>query len=353
MLSRISSPHAKGATSTQRVMLDVSLATLPGFAALCYFFGWGTLINVIWASLLAVAMEAAVMLMRKRPVGFYIKDYSAIVTAILLALAIPPYAPWWLTFIGIFFSIVIAKHLYGGLGYNPFNPAMIGYVVLLISFPVQMTQWPQPAPVLPDHLSTLNLWQSVQQIFGLASPLVDGLTGATALDIVKQNTGLMLSQLQENTAILANSFFASSGIEWVNVGFLIGGIFLLIRRTYTWHAPAGMLLMLLVLPALFYDGGSSSSAGSPLFHLFTGATMLGAFFIITDPVSGATTNIGRFIFGAGVGLLTFIIRYWGNYPDAVAFAVLLMNFAAPLLDRYTLPRTYGHDKAKRARIAKD
>ena len=348
MLKQMTSPHAHTARKTSDLMLEVVLATIPGIIALTYFYGWGTLINIVLACAFAVAIEAIIMKIRRRPAGFYIGDYSAIVTAILFALAVPQYLPWWATLIGMLFAIGIAKHLYGGMGYNPFNPAMVGYVVLLISFPVEMVQWAAPASqasALPSLTEALGL------IFLDKQP-VDGVTAATALDILKQNNSLMLSQLYEQNPQFALASFASAGTEWVNVAFLAGGAWLLLRKMYTWHAPVGMLLSLLLLSSLWYDGGSSVSTGSPLFHLFTGATMLGAFFIITDPVSGCTSNLGRLLFGIGVGSLTFIIRAWGNYPDAVAFGVLLMNFAAPLIDYYTQPRTYGHNKRNRVRINK-
>lgn len=348
MLKQISSPHAHTPRKTSHLMIEVILATMPGVMALTYFYGWGTIINIIWAVALAVGMEALIMKLRGRPVGFYIGDYSAVVTALLLAIALPQYAPWWVTLIGILFAIVIAKHLYGGMGYNPFNPAMVGYVVLLISFPVDMVEWAAPATQI-EHLPSLI--DALGMIFLDVQP-VDGVTAATALDIVKQNNSLMLDQLYEQRPQFATASFASAGSEWVNLAFLAGGLWLLWRKMYSWHAPAGMLASILILSSAWYDGGSSASTGSPLFHLFTGATMLGAFFIITDPVSGCTSNLGRLLFGIGVGSLTFLIRAWGNYPDAVAFGVLLMNFAAPLIDYYTQPRTYGHDKRSRVRINK-
>ena len=348
MLQQISSPHAQSPGKTSHLMIEVLLAVVPGVLVLTYFYGWGTLINITWAVFLAVGTEALVVKLRGRPVGFYTGDYSAVVTAVLFALAIPQYTPWWATLTGIVFAIVIAKHLYGGMGYNPFNPAMVGYVLLLISFPVDMVEWAAPVSQvesLPGPITALNM------IF-LGAPPVDGVTAATALDIVKQNDRLMLDQLYAQNPQLALATFASAGSEWVNIAFLVGGIALIWRRMYSWHAPVGMLLSILILSSIWYDNGSSASTGSPLFHLFTGATMLGAFFIVTDPVSGCTSNLGRLLFGIGVGSLTFVIRAWGNYPDAVAFGVLLMNFAAPLIDYYTQPRTYGHDKRSRVRINK-
>jgi electron transport complex protein RnfD len=334
-LPRITSPHATGTNRTQRVMLLVLAATLPGVVVLTWLYGAGTLINLLWASALALGFEAAILKMRQRPVQFFLRDGSAVVTAVLLALALPPYSPWWLTLIAVGSAIVFGKQLYGGLGQNPFNPAMVGYVVVLVSFPLEMTSWPFPHAV--------GLLDGIQHIFGLA-PLADGWSHATALDVLKTNKSLTLDELWQNRAF---GHFGGIGAEVVNLAFLAGGLFLLSKRMFTWHAPAGMLAALAVMSQLFWNGSGSDTNGSPLFHLLSGATMLGAFFIVTDPVSGATSNRGRLIFGIGVGILVYVIRAWGGYPDGVAFAVLLMNLAAPTIDYYTRPRTYGHRKAER------
>ena len=356
-LLKLTSPHAHTAQSTADVMKLVLLATTPGLVALTVFFGWGTLINLVITCTVAVACEAGIMRLRKRPVMFYLKDYSALVTAVLLGLSLPPLAPWWIAVVGTFFAIAIAKQLYGGLGYNPFNPAMIGYVVLLISFPVQMTAWPAPAPLYPADIDIPGVWQSIQIVFPFlgteALSTIDAYTAATPLDTFKHNTGLLVDQLYKKDPLFSQANWAGIGWEWVNFSFLAGGCFLLYRRVFTWHAPIAMLVSLSLCATLFYDGGSSSSHGSPILHLLSGATMLGAFFIVTDPVTSATSNRGRLIYGALIGILIFIIRSWGSYPDAVAFAVLLMNFAAPLIDNYTLPRTYGHTKPRRATEKKD
>ncbi|MGE4408384.1 RnfABCDGE type electron transport complex subunit D [Pseudomonas sp.] len=334
-LPRITSPHAKGANRTQRVMLLVLAATLPGVVALTWLYGAGTLINLAWTCATALAFEAAILRLRQRPVGFFLRDGSALVTAVLLALALPPYSPWWLTLIASGCAIVFGKQLYGGLGQNPFNPAMIGYVVVLISFPVEMTTWPVPHSV--------GLGSGLQHILGIAS-LPDGWTQATALDVLKVNNSLTIDELWRNPAF---GHFGGIGSEVVNLAFLAGGLFLLHKRLFSWHAPAGMLGALVLMSLVFWNGSGSDSNGSPLFHLLSGATMLGAFFIVTDPVSSATSPRGRLIFGAGVGILVYVIRAWGGYPDAVAFSVLLMNLAAPTIDYYTRPRTYGHRKAER------
>ncbi|AQA19887.1 electron transport complex subunit RsxD [Halioglobus japonicus] len=334
-LMRITSPHAHTARSTSDLMQNVLLATVPGVLVLTYFFGFGTLLNIAWACVLAIAFESLALKLRGRPLAFYLKDCSALVTAVLLGIALPPYSPWWLIAVGMGSAILLAKHLYGGMGYNPFNPAMVGYVVLLISFPVQMTSWaaPRGAGELPD------LMASFQALFTPAA--FDAVTMATPLDVLKQNNSLLMEDLWQ-----ANPQFGrwgGLGWEWVNIAFLAGGLWLIYQRVFTWHAPVAMLVVLALMSALFYDGGSSASGGSPLFHLLSGATMFGAFFIVTDPVSSAVSNRGRLIYGGMIGLLVYLIRVWGNYPDAVAFAVLIMNLAAPFIDQYTQPRTYGHN----------
>lgn len=347
-MAPISSPHAMGNNRTRTIMLQVLAATVPGIILLTWFFGWGTLINILLAGSFALLLEAGILRLRERPVAFYLNDGSALVTAWLLALALPPYAPWWLVLIATGFAMIFGKHLYGGLGQNPFNPAMLGYAVVLVSFPVEMTSWPvwrgieQLQPALS---STLGLLDGLQRVFAPGSLPADGWATATALDVVKNNNALTLDELRAAEPALGS--FASRGWEWVALAWLAGGLFLLYKRVYSWHAPVGMLAALAVMSLLFWNGSGSGSNGSPLFHLLGGATMLGAFFIITDPVSGATSPRGRLLFGAGVGILVYVIRVWGNYPDAVAFAVLLMNLCAPTIDYYTAPRTYGHRKAKR------
>jgi electron transport complex protein RnfD len=343
---RVTSPHTRSANTTAGVMRQVLLATLPGLAALTVYFGPGTLLNLVLACTTALAFEAGVLKLRRRPVMFYLRDCSALVTAVLLALALPPYCPWWVVVTGIFFAIVVAKQLYGGLGYNPFNPAMVGYVVLLISFPLEMSQWAAPAGALADGQSLAGLGETLSRVF--LGTEIDGYVAATPLDALRQSGSRTLADLYATDATLASGRWAGNGWEWANLMFLAGGLYLIYKKVFTWHAPVALLASLGLLAVLFYDSGSSNSAGSPLFHWLSGATMLGAFFIVTDPVTSAVSNRGRLIYGAGVGILVFVIRTWGNYPDGMAFAILLMNFAAPFIDYYTVPRTYGHDKAPRA-----
>lgn len=320
----VTSPHAHGPLSTAKVMQLVLLATLPGIAALVGVFGAGVLVNVMIAAVASLACEAAILSLRERPIGFYLKDYSALVTAVLLAVSLPPYTPWWVVVIGAVFAIGVAKQLYGGLGYNPFNPAMAAYVILLISLPVQMTQWGAPFLDHPVGLAEAAARNILQNI--------DAVTSATPLDALKQGI---------DTISGTTGYIGGYGWEWVNAGFLLGGLFLLWRGIFSWHAPVSMLAALAVMAFLF-PNEAHSRVDSVLFHLFSGASMFGAFFIITDPVSSATTNRGKLIFGGLIGALIYAIRHWGNYPDAVAFAVMLLNLAAPFIDQYTQPRTYGH-----------
>ncbi len=337
-LLRVTSPHAHGPMSTPRVMQNVLLATIPGIIALTHFFGFGTLVNLVWASIVALACEALALALRRRPIGYYLRDYSALLTATLLAIALPPYAPWWLIAVGTACAILLAKHLYGGLGYNPFNPAMVGYVILLISFPVQMTAWTPPRGLEQFP----SLMEALQACFWPAS--YDGVTMATPLDLMRQNSSLLVADLHSQTPQFGR--WAGLGWEWVNIAFLAGGAWLLYQRIFSWHAPLAMLASLSLLAAIFYDGGSSASGGSPLFHLLSGATMFGAFFIVTDPVTSAVSVRGRLVYGAMIGVLVYTIRVRGDYPDAIAFAVLIMNFAAPFIDNYTRPRTYGHQTSE-------
>ena len=346
-LLNITSPHTHGANRTGRVMRLVVYATFPGIAALTHFFGIGVLINVFLASISCIAFEAAAMKLRQRPVIFYLRDCSALVTGVLIGVSLPAYCPWWLVVSGSFIAIVLAKQLYGGMGFNPFNPAMVAYALLLVSFPLPMTSWPTPLPLLADSQTTPGLIAALEKVF-FGVP-IDGYSSATVLDIMKQNAGLTLDDLYQKEAVFSDGRWAGAGWEWVNIAFLIGGIYLLYKKVFTWHAPVSMLAALAMMATLFYDSGSSNSSGSPIFHLLSGATMLGAFFIVTDPVSSAVSNRGRIIYGALIGILVYVIRSWGtSYPDGVAFAVLLLNFAAPFIDYYTTPRTYGHKKPRRA-----
>ncbi|MBS1213110.1 MAG: RnfABCDGE type electron transport complex subunit [Proteobacteria bacterium] len=334
------SPHLQPASTVSRVMLQVLIALIPGILALVWQFGPGVLINTCIALVVAELAEAAVLSLRRRPIKPFLSDYSVALTAVLLAVSLPPLAPWWLTAFGTLFAVVIGKQIYGGLGYNPFNPAMVGYAVLLISFPRHMTAWLPPADLATNLPGLADTFALIFQ--NETSVAYDGLAQATPLDTLKTQLNLARSVDEIQSARLFDAI-GGKGWQWVNLGFLLGGLWMLRRGVIAWQIPAGFLGALF-LAAIFGFLFDPALHPTPLFHLFSGATMLGAFFIATDPVSAATTPRGRLIYGAAIGLLVFLIRSWGGYPDGVAFAVLLLNLAAPTIDYYTRPRVYGHSR---------
>jgi electron transport complex protein RnfD len=333
-----SSPYIKLNENISRMMLAVIFALIPGILVYIKYFGWGVVMNISFAVITAVFCEVLILKLRKRPVKPFITDGTAVLTAILLALALPTLAPWWLPAVGAGFAIIIAKHLYGGLGYNPFNPAMVGYAMLLIAFPKEMTAWIPPETHGMGILDTLR--------YALFETLPDGksfdaLTMATPLDTIKTqlNLNFTLDEIRNTHQSLFGSI-AGYGWEWINIMFLVGGLLLVFIKVITWHIPVAVLGSLAIMAAIFNfaDSGSFSPVS---FHLFGGAAMLGAFFIATDPVTAAASNKGRLIYGAGIGILIYVIRTWGGYPDAIAFSVLLMNMAVPMIDYYTKPPVFG------------
>lgn len=341
-LSLHSSPHIQSGNRVNRMMLAVIYALIPGVLACMHFFGPGVMVNITLAVVTALAAEALMLHLRKRPIKPFLMDGSAVVTAILLGVALPSLAPWWLPVLGAGFALIIAKHLYGGLGYNPFNPAMVGYAMLLIAFPREMTLWLTPEVHDITLLDTLR-YTFLEQL--PAGQTLDGLTAATPLDAIKTalSQNLTLTEIQNSSTELFG-LLSGHGWEWINLLFMLGGLVLIYMRIISWHIPLAMLATLFLVSGLFHLNDPDAFT-SPLFHLFGGATMLGAFFIATDPVTAATTNRGRIIYGIGIGLLLYIIRTWGGYPDAVAFAVLLMNMAVPTIDYYTRPPVFGEGQS--------
>ncbi|GAA5213090.1 electron transport complex subunit RsxD [Corallincola platygyrae] len=343
------SPHQRIPTRTSKLMFTVALAALPGIAAQYWFFGAGVFWQLLLAIATAVASEALILKIRGKEIASTLADNSAMLTGVLLAISLPPLAPWWLVVIGTAFAIIMVKQLYGGLGYNLFNPAMAAYVMLLISFPLQMTSW-HPATGFGAHgygfidAAYLIFTGFSSEGFSLAQILsgIDGVTTATPLDHFKTS----LTQGYTSSEIIANNpqgMLAGIGWDWVNLAYLASGIYLLQQKVIRWHIPVGVLGGLFVA-ALVSFLLSPDNTATPIFHLFSGAAMLGAFFIATDPVSASTTVKGRLIFGGLIGLLVYLIRTHGGYPDGMAFAVLLANMCVPLIDYYTQPRTYGHSE---------
>lgn len=357
-LLSITSPHMTQRGNTGVVMRHVIYATLPAVLVSLWYFGWGVLINCLISVSVALACEALILHVRNKPVAFYLRDNSAIVTALLLALALPPLSPWWIPLLGSFFAIAFVKQAYGGLGSNPFNPAMAAYVFLLISFPVQMTSWlPADSGIgnIFSNPDAIGLWDSLVLIFsGSTSSTLgfDAVSGATPLDALKTELSLAeTTQVMEHNPVFSG-FIAGRGWEMLNLGFLLGGFYLLATRVITWHIPVSFLASLAFISLVFYIYDSDRFA-SPVFHLFSGGSMMCAFFIATDPVTAATSRSGRLIYGAMIGFFVFIIRIFGGYPDAIAFSVLLLNLMAPTIDYYTQPRTYGHEQAQRGFRKKD
>ena len=311
----VSSPYVAPGNSLQRLMIHVLVALLPGTLAYSWHFGPGVLVNIVLAIVFALAFEAGILALRKRPVMPHLTDFSAVVAAWLFALCLPMHSPWWLVLVGMGFAMVAGKHLYGGLGFNPFNPAMVGYVVLLISFPREMTTWYQPGALGGE---TLGLADSLAYSFGSTDiGQWDALSSATPLDLVRTGLGqdLPLSEIR-NSPLFGN--WAGSGWEWIALCWGLGGIYLLATRTIRWQIPVSLLAAVLAM-SLVFNLLDPEHYASPLFHLLSGAVIIGAFFIATDPVSAATTDTGRLCYGAMIGILIYVIRAWGGYPDGGGF----------------------------------
>lgn len=339
------SPFVAQPTPLQVIMFKVASALVPGVALAVWAFGIGVLVQISLAILVALLTETACLKLRGYPIKPFISDGSAIVTACLLALSLPPLAPWWLIVLGTFIAIGLAKHMYGGLGQNPFNPAMVGFAVLIVSFPAQMSRWAAPLLLVQPDLGSLA---QVTYIFSGALPqglIFDAVASATPLDTVR--TGLL--QHLPLADILNAPLFSADGIaqRWISVAYLIGGLYLWQQKIIQWRLPLAFLAGLGLTATAFYLVNPALYT-SPLFHLLSGGTMLGAFFIITDPVTSPTTPRGQLIFAGLAGLLAYLIRVLGGYPDGVAFSVLILNIAGPFIDQYTQPAVFGRKKGVKA-----
>lgn len=333
----LSPPHMHDDSSVGGMMLRVCVALVPGLFCYIWFFGWGILIQCLIVVAFALIIEWLMLRLTRKPVSLHLKDGSVFVTALLFAITISPFTPWWISFIGILFAVVFAKHLYGGLGYNLFNPAMAGYVFVLLCFPTHMNIWPgvsgttEITPALSDYISII-----------FTDNPVDALSGASPLNHMKSQ----LNSMAMVSEIITNPIYgtvAGKGWDLINLAFLTGGLWLLLNRVIKWHIPAGVLTGLFLGSLVFYIQDTETHI-SPIFHLFTGGTMLCAFFIATDPITAPTTALGRIIFGVLIGALAFIIRTWGGYPEGFAFAVLIANMFAPVISHYTNPRVLGEER---------
>ena len=318
-------PHVYSKDNTQRMMLDVIIALLPAYLVSVYFFGLGALNVAVVSILSCVVVEYAIekWIMKKPP---NIKDCSAVLTGLLLAMNVPSSAPWWMMFIGAVVAIGIAKMSFGGLGQNPFNPALVGRVFLLISFPVQMTTWP-----LPKSAVTL-----------------DAITGATPLGVMKEGLarGLTVDQIMESAdfsylELLFGRIGGSVG-EVSAIALLIGFAYLLFRRVIRPHIPLAIFSAIIVFAGILRLVDPSQYV-DPLFHLLTGGILLGAIFMATDYVTSPMNPRSMIIFGIGIGVITIIIRVFGSYPEGISFAILIMNATVPLLNKYIKPKRYGEE----------
>ncbi|MBE0502832.1 MAG: RnfABCDGE type electron transport complex subunit D [Desulfuromonadales bacterium] len=306
-----SAPHLHSPDNVPTAMRDVLIALTPALLAALYFFRLPALLVILVCVISAYAAEIVCLKIMKRESPT--RESSAIITGLLLAFCLPPSLPLWMAVLGTLFAIVVAKHLFGGLGQNIFNPALIGRAFLLASFPVAMTNWTNP---------------------------LDGLTTASPLGIMKEAGGEVLPPLGE---IFLGSVSGSIG-ETSALALLLGGAYLLYRRQIDWRIPGTFLGTVFLLTAVI-GGIKGEGLWYPVYHLCAGGLLLGAFFMATDWVTSPVTKLGRILFGIGCGLLVVLIRTKGGYPEGVAYSILLMNVVTPLLDRYTKARVFGRVKS--------
>ncbi|MBK1721789.1 RnfABCDGE type electron transport complex subunit D [Thiocystis violacea] len=337
-------PFAHEPVSISRTMGLVMLALLPATVFGLWQFGWPAIYLFAATIASALVFEAMSLRVAGKPVRPFLLDGSALLTGWLLAMTLPPWAPWWIGVVGSFMAIVIAKQVFGGIGQNLFNPAMVARVALLIAFPLEMTSFVVPTPLFSAEAP--GLLQGLAITFGGQG--FDAFSGATVLGHVRTELG----QGHELSVILPGLFGPLSGALGTVAGslgetsallLLLGGLLLLYKRIITWHIPLAMLATVAILATLLHLYDPERYAGA-LYHLVSGATLLGAFFIATDLVTSPVSARGQILFGVGCGLLVYVIRTWTSYPEGVAFAVMLMNACTPLIDHYVKPRIYGRDR---------
>lgn len=318
------SPHERHELMTDKIMLYVVYSLIPAIAVSIYFFGFYALKTYLFSIIFCLGFEAVFLKLRRYPVS--VSDNSALVTAILLAMNLPPASPWWLILIGSFIAIVVGKMVFGGLGQNPFNPALVARVFLLISWPAQMTTWIKPHPITEGFI-------------------FDALTAATPLGEAKTEIltfGKITTQFSDRFDYFIGFMSGSMG-EMSAIALLVGAVFLFYKKVISWHAPFSFIgaFMLVVIPYWVFNPDKSLD---PFTHLFTGGLILGAFYMATDMVTSPVTKKGQIIFGAGCGLITAVIRLFGGYPEGVSFAILIMNAFVPIIDFYIRPKSFGEAK---------
>ena len=321
-------PHVHGDESTRKIMKDVLIALAPSMLVAVYFYGLSAIKLLLVAVIACMGVEFLIQkyLMRTKVT---VTDLSAAVTGVLLALNLPPTAPWWVIVIGSVVAIGVAKMTFGGLGHNIFNPALVGRVFLLISFPVIMTDWTVPAS-----------W---------FRPGVDAVTGATPLALVKEGLaqGMTVDQILSANPDLTygQMLFARAGGsagEASALAIILGFIYLLVRRVIRPHIPVTIILTVAVMTGIFWLIDPSQYT-DPLFNILTGGVLLGSVFMATDYVTSPMAVKGMVIYGIGIGVLTVLIRYFGSYPEGVSFAILIMNSIVPLLNKYIKPARFGKE----------
>ena len=341
-VNTISGPYTHDNTSIRTTMLWVMVALTPATLLGLYQFGLPAIWTFLITILACVGFEALSLYIANKPIKLYITDGSAILTGWLLAMTLPPWAPWWIAVVGAFLAIVVGKQVFGGIGQNLFNPAMVARVALLISFPLEMTTWPVPAPLFSDN--TPDLLNSLSVTFGIDTGF-DAISSATLLGHIKTELGQglplsdIISSAYDPVALALGTVNGSLG-ETSALLILAGGLLLMYLRIISWHIPFSMLGTLALLATLFnlVDGEHYPNA---IVHLLSGASLLGAFFIATDLVTSPVTKTGQLVFGAGCGALVYIIRTWASFPEGMAFAVMIMNGMTPMIDHYIKPRIYG------------
>ena len=346
----VASPHAHGGNSVTRTMFRVQMALVPATLYGFWLFGWPSFFLWLLTILSCLGFEAlSLKMMGVTRIKATLFDGSALLTGWLLAMTLPPWAPWWVAVLGGFIAIVIGKQVFGGVGQNVFNPAMVARVALLVSFPLPLTQWVTPLPLTtlaaPDFIDGLRL-------FLTSLPQPDAMASASLLGFSKTELSRgvdLLHSLAGDHAPVLSWIGARSGSFGESASLLIlgGGLYLLATGVITWHTPVAVLAGL-ALPAAIGHAVDPGHYLSVSAHLLSGAAMLGAFFIATDYVTSPNTATGQIVFGLGIGLLTWIIRTWGGYPEGMAFAVLLMNALTPVIDRFAKPRILGRDRKGKA-----
>ena len=341
----IAGPYSHSGASVSKTMGLVMVALVPSTAFGFIQFGWPSVYLFMVTIFTAILAEALCLKMAGKPIAIHLMDGSGLLTGWLLAMTLPPWAPWWIGATGSLIAIMLAKQAFGGLGQNVFNPAMVARTVLLISFPIQMTQFLGPQPIYsgaaPDFIRGFAI------TFG-GHPEIDAITSASLLGTIKTELGRgeVLQQILSQSFDLKNmaiGFAPGSMGETSAILALIGGLFLLVTRIISWHIPVAMVGAMCTLSGLAHLLDPSHYP-SPLVHLVSGTFAFAVFFIATDYVTAPGSPLGKLIFGAGVGALTFVIRTWAAYPEGVAFAILLMNSTVPIIDTYIKPRIYGRTR---------